>query len=176
MAAFPHPQEAPLVPGSPPLPWPPKIPSLLFCLWLQWLLLMLPLASPWTDTPVGCLGFNHPTLLKYPSAFPASAPPQYHLFSPLGQNLLSPPLSSLPLGKNNNKKESTNSDREKKGAGETLLKPSEFLLPPLCLEAPWLMKSREELVGRGDCTKKSFPPLSPLPHQLGAHQGWEGSG
>lgn len=99
VAAFPHPQEAPLVPGSPPLPWPPKIPSLLFCLWLQWLLLMLPLASPWTDTPVGCLGFNHPTLLKYPSAFPASAPPQYHLFSPLGQNLLSPPLSSLPLGK-----------------------------------------------------------------------------
>lgn len=73
VAAFPHPQEAPLVPGSPPLPWPPKIPSLLFCLWLQWLLLMLPLASPWTDTPVGCLGFNHPTLLKYPSAFPASA-------------------------------------------------------------------------------------------------------
>lgn len=33
MAAFPHPQEAPLIPGSPPLPWPPKIPSLLFCLW-----------------------------------------------------------------------------------------------------------------------------------------------
>lgn len=109
VVAFPHPQEAPLVPGSPPLPWPPKIPSLLFCLWPQWLLLLLPLAFPWTDTPVGCLGFNHPTLLKYPSAFPASAPPQYHLFSPLGQNLLSPPLSSLPLGKNNNKKESTNS-------------------------------------------------------------------
>ena len=43
-----------------------------------------------------------------------------------------------------------------------MLKPSEFLLPPLCLEAPWLMKSREELVGRGDCTEKTFPPLSPF--------------
>lgn len=30
----------------------------------------------------------------------------------------------------------------------------------LCLEAPWLMES-SELVGRGDCTKKSFPPLFP---------------
>lgn len=46
VAAFPHPQEAPLVPGSPPLPWPPKIPSLLFCLWPSWLLLTLPLAFP----------------------------------------------------------------------------------------------------------------------------------
>lgn len=33
VAAFPHPQEAPLVTGSPPLRWLPKIPSLLFCLW-----------------------------------------------------------------------------------------------------------------------------------------------
>lgn len=78
------------------LPWPPKIPSLLFCLWPSWLLLMLPLAFPWTDTPVGCLGFNQPPkpYSKYPSAFPASAPPQYHPLSPLGQNLnslLSPP-------------------------------------------------------------------------------------
>lgn len=229
------------------LPWPPKIPSLLFCLWPSWLLLMLPLAFPWTDTPVGCLGFNQPPkpYSKYPSAFPASAPPQYHPLSPLGQNLNSPPLSSLPLGKKTTTKKKAPTpqegaadsgggdkrrraqdllgkgsqipgrkgkglkvegsgcccplpplltvqgistqlrgqvfvgsalDREKKGAGETLLKPSEFLLPPFCLEAPWLMKSREELVGRGDCTKKSFPPLSPLPHQLGAHQGWEGSG
>jgi hypothetical protein len=35
VAAFPRSQEAPLVPGSPPLPWPPKIPSLVLPLALS---------------------------------------------------------------------------------------------------------------------------------------------